>query len=81
MGIVWSMCNIMEESLGGNETIVEEYHEEGRGPVKRTITRKNPYIVTVATISASMLLIIYMDNGNGCITKTFGKKCINCDAK
>lgn len=82
MGVIYSMCTILEGASGA-ETIVEEFPDEGKGghPVKRTTVRKNPYIVALTTVTATVVLITYLDGGTGCITKTLGRKCIDCQIK
>ena len=69
MGVVTSCLDILS-GLKDFETI-EETDSNGR----KTITkRKNPWVSGALIVSATTILLVYMDGGKGLLSNIFGSK-------
>jgi len=79
MGLQWSALNIISGAMGG-EVTTREHREDGT--VKKSQTRrKNPWVSIVSILSATTLLLVYLDGGRGTLSQVFGKVCATCVKK
>jgi len=76
MGLEWSAFNIIGSAMA--EETTTETKQNGDKIVTK---RQNPYISGLAISGASLLLLAYMDGGNGMVSKSFGKVCLDCAKK
>ena len=73
MGLTHSCFNILSDK--GENTVTTL-------PDGTIIERKkNPYIRALAVTAASVVLISFVDGGDGMISKSLGKVCLNCKNK
>lgn len=78
MGITYSISNIMSSAIYTDVTITTT-RADGTQIIERT--KKNPWVSGIVVISGTIIILVCIDGGNGTITNSFGKVCINCSKK
>lgn len=71
MGVVYSCFELVNKSLN------EEVTTNNNGMI--TTTKKNPFISGLAISGAVLILVLYLDEGKGMISKSFGRVCLDCE--
>lgn len=73
MGVAFSMISVAESVIRPEVTV--ERFPDG---LEIKTQRHHPVVATVIGLSALLVLAMTVDGGNGTITKTFGRRCIDC---
>lgn len=68
-----SLISILLSGIRGEKTVVER--DDGSTQISY---HRNTVVTSVAIISATTVLLFYLDNGTGPISIMFGKVCIKC---
>jgi hypothetical protein len=76
MGLEYSVFKILDTASKGNKIVTES--ADGS---QRITYRRDPVMTSIAAIAAAGILIVYIDGGNGLISKSLGRVCVRCGEK
>ena len=81
MGLVSSAFSILGTVSRDTTTTTETTDKDGN--VVRTIevNKGNPFVNTLLILSTTTILLCYLDDGQGTLTRIFSKACLDCQKR